>query len=122
MAQSYNQKLFVGKVVEWEAGVEYAYCRQAVNVAKSQTIIPGQVLMNATTYAEAYVDGTGISADAVALDYVTTTSAYGTVLALVRGPAILHSAGLTGSDANGVADLLALGIIVRTDSTSFDQE
>jgi hypothetical protein len=113
----------IGDFLRYE--LPHEYCRARITVAKSQTVVIGAVLdRDGATQASPIANGSEANADAIALEDCTTgAGATGTVLALVRGPAIIDgdqlvlAANVTVAEL--VAPLLALGILVRTEPTIY---
>lgn len=109
----------IGDIVLWETGVEVQYCREQVTLHASQTIVPGDLLAyDGTDYVKWSSDATTGDADAVALEY-STASVPATILALVNGPAVVHSKYLSSTSATAVAGLLSQQIKVYTSPTEF---
>lgn len=109
----------IGDIVLWSAGDEVRYTRQQVTLAATQTIVPGDLLINTSgSWSKWSSEATSGTADGVALEY-STASVPATILALTNGPAVVHSKYLSSTSANAVADLLAIGIKVYTSPTEF---
>jgi hypothetical protein len=94
-----------------------AISREEVTLITGQNLAAGTLLGKITTGGKytAYDNGASDGSQAVAgilYDNVDATDADKTVVIIARD-AEVSSALLTGSDANGVADMLALNIIVR---------
>jgi len=91
--------------------------REGITVVSGQVLVVGEVVGKITAsgkykdYDNGAADGSEVAAGILynAVD-ATGADADGVIVARL---AEVESAGLTGSDANGVADLLALNIIVR---------
>lgn len=94
-----------------------AISRESVTIVTGQDLVAGTVVGKITAsgkyaaYSDVAADGTQTAAG-VLYGNVDATAADKTAVIIARY-AEVSSAMLTGSDANGVADLLALGIIVR---------
>lgn len=119
-----NENLRIGDIVLWEAGVEVNYCREVVALDAAQTIVPGNTLAESggTWSLYATEGGTG-QVDGIALEY-STASVPATILALVRGPAVVHGRYLVeeSTDTAVVADLASLGILIRDEVAGFKME
>jgi hypothetical protein len=105
-----------GHVLLDEFAPQYAYCREVVTINKSQTIIVGTILeLNGAAYDAKQLAGAGTGVG-VALEAITTTAgATGTIVAVMRGPAIVKKEALTlvgGAvyEATSITDLEAIGI------------
>jgi hypothetical protein len=96
-----------------------AFYTEEVTIASGQNLVCGQLVGKITATGEyaAYDDdgadnGCRTAAGILTSDVDATDGALPGVI-LVRGPAVISKAGLTGSDANGLADLAALEIIAK---------
>jgi len=91
--------------------------REGITVVSGQTLVAGEVVGKITasgkyaTYNNGASDGSEVAAG-ILYDAVDASAADADGVMVAR-LAEVESAGLTGSDANGVADLLALNVIVR---------
>jgi len=96
-----------------------AFYTQEVTVASGQNIVSGQLVGKITATGEyAAYDDDGPdngcrTAAGILLHPVNATDGALPGMILARGPAVISKAGLTGSDANGLADLAALNIIAK---------
>lgn len=117
-----NEKLRIGDIVLAEVLPEVAFCREVVTLAAAQTITPGETLSESGGEWSEYdaAGGTG-QVDGIALEY-STASVPPTILALVRGPAVVHSRYLDVNDDAVAADLASLGIIIRDDAAALKME
>lgn len=96
------------------------YCREVVTVKNGQNLVAGQVLAVDGATVVAFEDDSATPATGILLEAVDASSGAKEGVAIVRGPAVVSKAGLTwhtDNDAtditNGLADLLALGIVAR---------
>lgn len=96
------------------------YCREEITVKSGQNLVSGQVVAVDTGEYVAFEDDTATPAAGILINAVDATSAAKPGVILKRGPAIVSKAGLTWhtdnddtDKANGLADLLALGIVAR---------
>lgn len=97
------------------------HCREEVTIKSGEgELASGTVLAVDGTEYVAFEDDTDTPAAGVLIIAVDATSAAKASVALVRGPAVVSKSGLawhTDNDAtdktNGLADLLALGIVAR---------
>lgn len=115
-----NEELKIGDIVLAETLTEFLYCREVVTLAATQTVLPGTLLKNNgdgtwSVWDEESTDGT---VDGIALEYATA-SVPATILALVRGAAIVHSKYLSDDTDAIRADLAAIGILVRDNPTEY---
>lgn len=91
--------------------------REEVTVVSGQNLVSGEVVGKVTAsgkyaaYDDVAVDGTEVAAG-VLYDAVDASAADASGVIIARD-AEVDAGSLTGSDAAGVADLLAIGIIVR---------
>lgn len=120
-----TEKNRISDVVKFEEN--HRYSRDVVTVASNQTFALGEVFgFNATGQAVAYDDTApdGDVATGVMLEDVTTTAATKKAVALRRHAEVVRS-GLkfkgtvtTPQQNNAIADLAALGILVRDEAVS----
>lgn len=99
------------------------YCREVVTLKAGENLAAGTVLAVDVGGDGSYVafeDDTDTPAAGILLEAVDASLAAKPAVAIVRGPATVSKAGLTwhtdndATDiANGLADLLALGIVAR---------
>jgi hypothetical protein len=96
------------------------HCREEVTVKSGQNLVSGQVIAADGAEVVAFEDDTATPATGIMVYAVDATSAAKPGVAIKRGPAVVSKAGLTwhtDNDAtdktNGLADLLALGIVAR---------
>lgn len=96
------------------------YCREEVTVKLGQNLVAGQVIAADGAEVVAFEDDTATPATGILLEAVDATSAAKVGVAIKRGPATVSKAGLTwhadndsADITNGLADLLALGIVAR---------
>jgi len=118
MATETNEIIRIGDVVLAEALTEVAYCREVLELNTAQTVVPGDLLQYLGSKYSLWGDESDGTVDAIALEY-STASVPATILALVRGPAVVHDKYLNVDTAATRADLAVLGILVRSNPTSF---
>jgi Bacteriophage lambda head decoration protein D len=123
MATEQNEKRYIGDVVLAEALEQFAYCRTAVTLAATQTIVIGDLLKNNVdgTWSKWALEATDGTVDGIALEY-STASVPASILAIVRGPAIVSDKYINVNTAAVAADLLGLGILVRTNASDIEME
>lgn len=123
MATEQNEKIYIGDVVLAEALEQFAYCRESVTLDTAQTLIVGDLLKNNGdgTWSKWALEATDGTVDGIALEY-SAASVPLNILALVRGPAIVSDKYIDVDTAATVADLLALGILVRTNAADIEME
>lgn len=96
------------------------YCREEIVVKSGQNLKSGTVLAVDTGTYVAFEDDTATPAAGILVHDVDASLGNKAGVAILRGPAIICKAGLTwhadndsGDKTNGLADLLALGIVAR---------
>lgn len=97
-----------------------SHCREEITVKAGQNLVSGQVLAADGAEYVAFEDDTATPAVGILVYDVDATSAAKGGVMLKRGPATVSKGGLTwhtDNDStditNGLADLLALGIVAR---------
>jgi hypothetical protein len=115
----------LGDILRYETPMDY--CRKVCKLAKSMTVVIGTALdRDESSGAIVVLDSYEANCDAIALQAVTTGSgATGTVLALVRGPAVIDTTKIVlqtsqvdaDRDTIAAALLTATGIVGRREAT-----
>lgn len=116
MATVLNELLTAGEFIATEANGSRS--RETVTIAAAAgAMVDGTVLGKITAsgkyvaYAAGAADGTEVAAG-ILIGNVADTAADQNAVAIVRDAEVVTTS-LTGDDADGLADLLALGIIAR---------
>lgn len=119
MATEKNEAVRIGDVVLAEALTEVEYCREVVTLDTAQTVVIGTLLQDNGdgTWSEWANESDG-TVDGIALE-ASTASVPETIVALVRGPAVVHDKYLSTDTDETRADLAGIGILVRTNPTTF---
>lgn len=94
-------------VAEWNT----SHSRDVVAIDDGETIVVGDIIGNDS--GSVVVWATGMTVVGVALESSASTSTT-SLVTLVRGPAIVNGNNLNEDDADAIAGLVALGIVVRS--------